>query len=163
MDSNLQPYRLLRINDLTYSFKTNTGVIYECSFVSYAEYFFEFPEIASKVFAFNIDRKDKTLKPRGKDPRIADTVVKIVGDFLVSQINAVVYVCDPSDGKGAARAKTFKSWFNYYEHDSIQIQQINACLEVGSDKLHTALLVHKKNKLKNKFVEAYLSLTDGDK
>jgi Family of unknown function (DUF6169) len=163
MDLNSQPYRLLRINDLTYSFTTDTGVIYECSFVSYAEYFFEFPEIASKVFAFNIDRKASTLKPRGKDQRIANTVVKIVGDFLVSQINAVVYVCDPSDGKGAARAKTFKSWFNYYEHDSYQIQQVNACLEVGNEKLHTALLVHRKNKLKNKFVEAYLNLSDGDK
>lgn len=163
MDFILQPYRLLRINDLTYSFTTDAGVVYQCSFVSYAEYFFEYPEIASKVFAFNIDRKDSTLKPRGKDPKIADTVVKIVGDFLVSQINAVVYVSDPSDGKGVARSKKFKSWFNYYEHDSIQIQQVNSCLEVGNEKLHTALLVHRKNKLKNKFVEAYLNLTDGDK
>jgi Family of unknown function (DUF6169) len=163
MDSNSQPYRLSKINDLTYGFTTDAGVIYQCSFISYAEYFFEFPEIASKVYAFNIDKKNTALKTRGIDPRIADTVVKIVGDFLVSQINAVVYVCDPSDGKGNARFKKFKSWFEYYTHDSAQIVQISDFLETDSGSLHAVLLVHKKNKLRDQFVKAFFDLNDGDK
>ena len=35
-------------------------------------------------------------------------------------------------------------------------------MEAGGIKIYTALLVHKKNKLKKKFVEAYMELTDVD-
>ena len=80
----------------------------------------------------------------------------------MSKINAVVYICDPNDGKGFVRARKFKTWFNYYEHPSHQILQLNTDLEAGGIKLYTALLVHKKNKLKKQFIEAYLELTDYD-
>ena len=86
--------------------------------------------------------------------------MNIVAQFLASKINAVVYVCDPSDGRSLARARKFKSWFNYFEHTSHQILQMNAQLEAGGIKLYTALLVHKKNKFRKQFIEAYLDLTD---
>jgi Family of unknown function (DUF6169) len=162
MDSNLRPYRLLRINDLTYSFTTDSGDKYKCSFLSYADYFANYPEIASNVFSFNLVSASKSLKHKGIDKKIAVTVVHIVAGFLISRINAVVYVCDPSDDKAAARARKFKSWFKYYEHPSHQILQLNTDMEAGGVKIYTALLVHKKNKLKKKFVEAYMELTDVD-
>lgn len=164
MGSNLPPYRLLRIDDLTYGFTTDNGDTYLCSFLSYAEYFANYPAIASKVFSFNLDLASKSSgkKPKGVDKKIAITVVHIVAEFLISKVNAVVYVCDPSDGKSMARARKFKSWFNYFEHASNEILQINALLETGDIKLYIALLVHKKNKLKKQFVEAYLDLTGND-
>lgn len=160
MDLNLPAYRLLQIDDFTYSFKTDTGVEYKCSFLLYAEYFVKYPDIADKVFSFNLEITSKSSKQRGIDERIAVTVVNVVGNFLMSKINAVVYICDPTDGKGVARSRKFKSWFSYYEHYSHQIIQINSDFEAGGIKLFTALLVHKKNKLKKQLVEAYIDLTD---
>ena len=162
MDLNLQPYRLLRVDDFTYSFTTDSGVKYKCSFLSYAEYFANYPDIADKVFSFNLDTVSSKPKQRGVDKRIAVTVVNIVGNFLMSRINAVVYVCDPADGKGSVRARKFKSWFDYYEHSSHQIIQLNSDLEAGGIKLYTALLVHRKNKFRKQLVEAYIDLTDID-
>jgi hypothetical protein len=162
MDSNLQPYHLLRIDDLTYSFTTDNGIEYKCTFLSFAEYFVQYPAIADKVFSFNLEIASKLSKQKGVDNRIAATVINIVGDFLMSKINAVVYVCDPSDGKAHVRSRKFKSWFDYFEHSSHQIIQVNADFEAGGITLYTALLVHRKNKLKKQLLEAYLDLTDYD-
>jgi hypothetical protein len=67
--------------------------------LSYSEYFSKHPHIAPFVYSFNLELKDKNAKPKKYDSRIADTVITIVGDFLSSQVNAVVYVCDNSDEK----------------------------------------------------------------
>ncbi|MBX9782860.1 MAG: hypothetical protein K2X48_06115 [Chitinophagaceae bacterium] len=161
MVTSLQPYKTIIHNPFYYSFVTTSGVEYFCYFTPYKEYFPNYPtEVASKFYAFNLDLADKKAKQKGVDKRIADTVITIVGDFLNKKINAVVYICDPSDGKAKARFRKFKSWFDYYEHPSYQIIQITSDFEAGGMKLYTALLIHRKNKLKKELVEAYLNLTD---
>ncbi len=162
MAINLRPYKYITHKPDNYSFITDAGVEYVCYFTPYGEYFKNYPELASKIFDFNIANRNKKTKTTGVDKRIADTVITIVGDFLNSKINAVVYVCDPSDGKGSARARKFQSWYAYFEHQSHQIIQVNGDLEAGGTKISTALLVHRKNKLKKKFIEAYLELIDYD-
>ncbi len=159
MASDLHAYHIYRISEYYYRFVTETNAEYECSFYSYAEYFLQHEDIASKVFSFNITLVTPHIKRKGVDWRIADTVIQIVGDFLSSRVNAVVYVCDPTDGKGAARARKFKSWYNYYEY-STEILQLNTDIEAGGIRLYTAFLVHKKNKLRERFIQAYLDLVD---
>ena len=102
------------------------------------------------------------MKHKGTDKRIAVTVVDIVAKFLISRINAVVYVCDPADGKGLARAKKFKSWFDYISHPSHEIIEVSTSFDAGGVKLYTVLLVHQKNKLKKQFIQAYIELTRFD-
>jgi Family of unknown function (DUF6169) len=163
MAISLQPYKYKVSKPFYYSFKTDNGFEYVCYFTPYGDYFYEYPEIAPKIFSFDIELKNTINKPKGTDKRIADTVIEIVGEFLMSQINAVVYICDPSDGKGNARFKKFQSWFEYYTHESSQIVQISDFLETDSGSLHAVLLVHKKNKLREQFVKAFFNLNDGDK
>ncbi len=163
MASNLHAYPIFQVSELSYRFITNAGIEYVCSFVTYAEYFKEHPPtISSKFYAFNLDLVNKKLKSKGTDKRIADTVISIVGDFLNSQINAVVYICDNSDGREVARAKKFLSWYDYYSHPSHQILQVTGDLKIGELRLYTALLVHRKNKLKKQLIEAYIDLIDYD-
>jgi len=160
MAIGLQPYNYITSRPDYYSFITDNGAEYICYFSSHAFYFKNYPKLAPKIFDFNIVLKNKGAKVTNLDNRIAATIIKIVGDFLSSKVYAVVYVCDASDGKGLARARKFKTWFNYYEHSSNDIIQINTDMKAGGIKLYVALLVHKKNKLKNKFIEAFLELTD---
>jgi len=102
--------------------------------------------------------------PEGTDKRIASTVNSIVTRFLESRINAVVYVCDNSDGKEAARAKKFLSWFNYFEPPSEKIIQVSHNFKVGGMLIYSSLLIHHENKQLKKIILAYLELTqDEDK
>lgn len=161
MATSLQPYKFITYKPDYYSFVTTAGIEYICYFTPYAEYFKNYPTvIASKFFSFNLELADKKKKATGTDKRIADTVVTIVGDFLNSKINAVVYICDNSDGREAARSRKFLSWYKYYEHPSHKIIKVSGDLDAGGITLFTALLVHQKNKLKKELVQAYLDLID---
>ena len=89
-------------------------------------------------------------------------MITIVGDFLGSKSNAVVYVCDNSDGRGKARSKKFLSWFDYYDHPSSKIVQVTSNFTVGGLFIYSSLLIHKKNKRFKDMVLAYLDLTRDD-
>jgi len=152
-------YEPIKIDELTFRFTTESEDVYQCYFLSYASFFSNYPDIASKVYGFNVDLVSGPIKHKGIDRRISFTVVNIVADFLASQINAVVYVCDPSDGRDGSRFKKFKSWYFYSEHPSGQIQQVVSDVDAGGMMLHTALLVHKKNPQKEQFVSAFFEIT----
>lgn len=163
MAISLQPYKYLVLKPDYYSFVTDSGIEYICYFSTYAEYFKSYPAVvSSKFFAFNLELVDKKKKMSGTDKRIADTLITIVGDFLNSKINAVVYVCDNSDGREAVRARKFLSWFRYFEHPSHKIIKVSGDFDAGGIILYTALLVHKGNKLKKELIQAYLELIDSD-
>ena len=162
MDTASQPYKFYSHKLRYYTFTTDRGAEYECSFISPADYFSSYPDIALRVFMFNVFLVSKPVM-KGIDYRIQFTVVDIVAQFLASQINAVVYVCDPSDGRDGARFKKFKSWYFYAEHPSGQIQQVVSDVDAGGITLHTALLVHKKNPQRKRFVDAYFELTQDEK
>ena len=163
MALSLQPYPIRKIDDQTYEFNTENDIDYLCSFLSFSEYFANRPDIAPYFFSFNLGLKEKNAKlPRGTDKRIADTVITIVGDFLNSKINAVVYVCDNSDGREAARSRKFLSWFDYYEHPSTKIIQVSNNFIAGGLFIYTTLLVHKKNKRIKDIILAFLDLTEDE-
>jgi hypothetical protein len=160
MAINLQPYKFTIHSPDYYSFVTATGVEYICYFTPYGEYFKNYPAaISSKFYSFNLELADKKNKPKGVDKRIADTVITIVGDYLASKTNAVVYVCDNSDGRQAARARKFLSWFDYFDHPSNKIVKVTSNFTVGGLFIYSSLLIHKKNKRFNDMVLAYLELT----
>lgn len=159
MDTRSQPYKIYNYKPHYFSFTTDRGVEYECNFYSAAEYFVDYPDIAPNVFLFNVSRISKEVI-KGIDYRIQFTVVEIVAQFLASKTNAVVYVCDPSDGRDAARFKKFKSWYFYAEHPSHTIIQLTNEVETGGMHFRMAMLVHKDNPRKDRFVKAYFELTD---
>ena len=164
MAINLHAYNFSRFDDLTFLFTTVAGDEYQCYFISYAEYFASQPDIASNFFSFNLKLISNGGKPirKGTDKRIADTVITIVGDFLASKSNAVVYVCDNSDGKESARARKFLSWFDYYDHPSSKIMQVTSNFEVGGLFIYSSLIIHKKNKSFTEMLLAYIELTKND-
>lgn len=163
MAINLQPYKITTYSPDYYSFITDAGIEYICYFTPYSEYFKNYPaSISSQFYSFNLELSNKEIKPKGIDKRIGDTVVTIVGDYLASKINAVVYVCDNSDGREAVRSRKFLSWFDYYDHPSNKIVKVTSNFTVGGLFIYSSLLIHKKNKRFNDLVFAYLELTKDD-
>ena len=161
MVSDLQPYKYRVYKPDYFSFTTDNGAEYECYFLSASEYFKDYPDISSNIFTFNLDLVSKPKTSRGVDKRIAHTVVTIVAAFLASQTNAVIYVCDTTDNREKARFRKFKSWFDYFQGKDVQ--QINASTEIEGIILYNAMLIHRKNKQRLRFIQAFLDLNDSEK
>ncbi|MBL7727097.1 MAG: hypothetical protein JNM68_05410, partial [Dinghuibacter sp.] len=131
MASDLHPYPLQQIDELTYLFVTDSGDEYKCYFISYGNYFADYPDIVSKIFGFNVAVVNPPNRNYGNDVRLAYTVIKIVASFLQSKINAVVYVCDPANEKGAARARKFNNWYHRFEQYARFVIQLTADVDAG--------------------------------
>ncbi len=160
MASFSKPYNYTTQQRDYYSFTTEAGDNYICYFISYAIYFTAYPDLAPKVFGFNIERRNQEIRHAGIDKRMAPTIVQIVAEFLLSETDAVVYVCDPSDGKGEARMRKFAGWFEFFTHESAHIFQLTAHFDGGGMIVYTALLLNKNNPLKARFAQAFLELNE---
>jgi Family of unknown function (DUF6169) len=149
----LQPYSYILIKPDYYAFTTNGGTEYHCYFYTAEEIFSDFPELASKAFGFNLAIKNSESTPKGLDKRIAVTIATILIAFLSDKKNAVIYICDNSDGHEKARFHKFTNWFRTYNDGSFI--QLKGVIHAGGIDILNALLIHKENSLLNDFIEAY--------
>lgn len=74
--------------------------------------------------------------------------------------DAVIYVCDSSDGKELLRKRKFDQWFKKYDDGSII--KIVGHVSLPGINIHNALLIHKDNPRKNIFIEAFANLNGID-
>jgi Family of unknown function (DUF6169) len=149
----LQPYKYILLKPDYYTFTTLAGTEYHCYFYAAEEIFSDYPLLAKKAFGFNIVLKNNITLQKGLDKRIASTVVKILKTFLDEKKNAIVYICDNSDGREKARFHKFSHWFHQYDDGSII--QLRGVVHAGGTNILNALLIHKENKYLNDFIEAY--------
>jgi len=157
MDFALQRYQISKINERLYSFETSTGCIYHCYFFDFSTAFSDYPDLAPKVFGFNLELKHKPDKITGLDKRIAITVATVLKTFLNEKENVVVYICDNSDNHEKARFHKFTNWFKTYNDGNII--QLKGVIRAGNTNVLNALLIHKDNKQLNEFIEAFEILT----
>ena len=154
MGSALQPYNYTTYKPDNYTFTTSTGCEYHCYFFDFSSAFATYPQLAPKVFGFNLELKSKPANKKiGLDKRIAVTVATIIKTFLNEKENTVVYICDTSDRREKARFHKFTNWFKIYNDGSII--QLKGVIKAGNINILNAMLIHKENKLLNEFIEAY--------
>ena len=93
---NLQPYNYTTHKPDYYAFTSAIGCEYDCYFYDFSSAFYLYPDLAPKVFGFNLELK---FKPEGLDKipldkQIAATVTSIIKAFINKKENVVVYICD---------------------------------------------------------------------
>jgi hypothetical protein len=155
----LQPYNYTTLRPDYYTFTTSVGCMYECYFYDFSSAFYLYPNLAPKVFGFNLELKYsppeiETIPP---DQRIAVTVTNIIKTFLIEKENVVVYICDNSDRREYARFHKFYQWFKLYNDGSIV--QLRGTIRAGNTNILNALLVHIDNPQLNDFIEAFEIIT----
>lgn len=91
---------------LEYSFETDSGIRYLV--------YFSAIDLIDDVPMWWFGFKQKGGSLLGYDSRIRATVVHILRTFFELHNDAVVFVCSPSEGKGAARYRLFNLWFELY-------------------------------------------------
>ena len=151
--SSLHPYDFVRENDTDYSFRTDAGVVYRVYFLDYSD---QFP-LPVTVYEFNIEPVDKEgNKKRGMDIRIGHTIVSILTKFFERNTNAMLMVCDSTDGREFQRKLLFERWYSQYSNG--KITKVDASLNTEDYMLYTSLFVHVDNPYKKQLIAAFYDL-----
>ena len=145
----------------SYFFKADSGIIYEIKFKEFFYLFDESSVFSHYTYEFAIEVADNPLQGRPPlDSRIPITVASVFIDFFERVTEPlVIYICDSSDSKQAARHRKFSQWFDLF--GSLNFVKINA--NIIDHKLvvyYTSLIIHKSNPKRILLTEAFIALTD---
>ena len=100
------PYQLTQINDMTFSFVTDKQIHYNVGF--YKDTYF----MDEGAYHFFIDNSEH--EHGSYDPKILDTVTVILEEFFGQGPSVMLYICDPTDKRQAARDRLYHLWFYDY-------------------------------------------------
>ena len=100
------PYHLTQINGMAFRFVTDQQVHYDVGF--YKDTFF----MGEGAYHFFIDNPQK--EHGAYDPKILDVVTLILEEFFSQEPTVMLYICDPTDKRQAARDRLYHLWFYDY-------------------------------------------------
>ena len=155
MDSlSRPPYSFKTIDNLNYEFVNRDGIKYHLFFMPVFDLY---PDLVN-TYSFSIEREG--TDPHPLDLRIAATVVEVLRRFFQNVENAMIMVCDSTDGKQFKRRNLFDRWFYYYNDGTLAA--INA--EVGGNDYQLMLSIYFKNDnpFKQQLIKAFGDLLSQD-
>ncbi len=148
MVSNSQnPYKVIEENPLDYSFVSRDGINYHLYFTPISSIY---PDLVN-TYSFSIEREG--MNPHPIDLRIGATVVHILRRFFETIENAMIMVCDSTDGKQHKRRNLFDHWFRYYNDGTLTT--INAEVGEGDYELLLSIYFRKDNPYKQQLIKAF--------
>lgn len=119
-----------------FRFCTNAGLHYTISFKE------DMPIGGCETYQFIINKVEDAHSPH--DSLVRATVISIINEFFVSNLNVLLYICDTSDGREAMRNRLFVSWFEEFsETGRFTIRNANA--EVEGEGIYAAIIVENRN------------------
>ena len=155
MVSNSQnPYKVIEENPLDYSFVNRDGINYHLYFTPISSVY---PDLVN-TYSFSIEREG--TNPHPLDLRIAATVVYVLRRFFENVENAMIMVCDSTDGKQRKRRSLFDRWFQYYNDGTLAT--VNAEVGEGDYELLLSIYFKKDNPYKQQLMKAFGDLLARD-
>ncbi len=130
------PYEVkISRNECFYVFTTDKGIRYSISFSE------EYEIGGSMSYQFSIDNIGNSHG--SYDKKIKDTIIAIIEDFFIENQDVLLYICDTSDNREAARNRLFLRWFEQYSPGNFTICTANSKVE-GTD-FYMAIIVANNN------------------
>lgn len=148
------PYNINEEASLDYTFVNRDGIKYHASFYSVEPLYPEFVD----TYSFSIELENKKAHPM--DRRIAITIAEILKRFFKVNTNAMIMVCDSTDGKELKRRKLFDKWFEHFSDDSVLKYDASAPLE--EYQLFISLYLSKDNPNMENLLQAFSKLMEAD-
>ena len=134
------PYKvMLSKNECFYVFTTDKGIRYVISFSE------EYEIGGCMSYQFSIDNIEKSHG--SYDKKIKDTIIAIIEDFFIENQDVLLYICDTSDNREAARNRLFLRWFAQYSPDRFTICTANS--KVEDTEFYMAIIVANNNPKKD--------------
>ena len=154
VSSSQSPYKVKEGNPFDYSFVNRDGINYHLYFTPISSIY---PDLVN-TYSFSIEREG--TNPHPLDLRIAATVVEVLRRFFQNVENAMIMVCDSSDGKQHQRRNLFDRWFHLYNDGTLTA--INAEVGEGDYELLLSIYFKKNNPYKQQLIKAFGDLLTQD-
>ena len=100
------PYQLIKLTDMTFAFLTDQGVHYK---IGFRQDIYFMREGAYHFFINNSEGEHGSY-----DPKIVDVVIAVLEEFFDQEPSVMLYICDPTDNRQAARNRLYNMWYQAY-------------------------------------------------
>lgn len=100
--NRLSPYAVACYND-EYHFRTDSGVEYAVDF--------KYESAFGGIPAYWFDLSNRSQRPSPNDPKVRETVIRIIVEFFRSNPDILLYMCDNANDQQAQRNRLFLRWF----------------------------------------------------
>lgn len=155
MESSSQsPFDIIENESLDYVFTSRDGIKYHATFYPVSVFY---PELVN-TFSFSIEPEDKKAHPL--DARIAATIIHILKRFFANNENAMIMVCDSTDGKERKRRMLFDRWFDKFADE--HILKYDASAPLNEYQLYLSIYFTKDNPNKTQLLQAFNNLLKTD-
>ena len=135
--NKIAPYEV-KAEGKQYVFDTAQGLRYEVRF------FEELPIGGCETWQFSFAKANS--EPAPEDPYVRFTLFAIIDEFFRENEDVLLYVCDTSDNREAARNRLFIRWFKQSaQPDRFTIRSASATIE--GQGFYAAIIVENRNPL----------------
>ena len=119
-------------NELT--FRTDNDIVYAVDFKE--ESFFD------PIPAYWFDLTNRSNRPSPNDPKVRETVIRIIIEFFRVNPDILLYLCDSANDQQAQRNRLFLRWFTGAEQSKLFMIRTATVVDEGSENF-IALIVPK--------------------
>jgi len=100
--NRLSPY-VVTCYDAEYHFHTDYGVEYAVDF--------KYESAFGGIPAYWLDLSNRSQRPSPNDPKVLQTVMRIIIEFFRANPDILLYMCDNANDQQAQRNRLFLRWF----------------------------------------------------
>ena len=140
------PYQLVQINDMAFGFVTDQHIQYKVGFYKYTYFMGDGSYL---FFIDNIEHEHGTY-----DPKILDVVTLILEEFFNQEPTVMLYICDPTDQRQAARDRLYHLWFYDYARNH-EMTLYSDSVTFKDTKYYTGILLRHDHPLHDKVLTYY--------
>jgi len=141
------PYQLQPLTDeLSFCFVTEQNLHYTIGF--YPDKYF-MPNEAYHFFIDNEQDEHGTL-----DPKIMDVVISVIEEFFYQDPMVMLYICDPTDNRQAARNLLYRMWYLEYAYNH-EMTLFSDAVVFGETKYFAGILLRHDHPRHNEILADY--------
>ena len=140
------PYSVWQVNEETYGFKTDFGVLYRIVFTPDQTIW------EDGAYEFGILNENQKSSP--SDKQLRETVFGIIEEFFASNPEILLYQCETGDNRQAMRDRLFLRWFSEYEHSDHYFIKVSEIIAEGISNF-AAVIVQPENPDLNRIISDF--------
>lgn len=125
------PY-IVKENGNEYTFKSDYGIVYAVSFKE--------EETFSPIPAYWFDLMNRSQKASPNDPKVRETVIRIIVEFFRANPDILLYMCDTADDQQAQRNRLFLRWFSGSEQSKLFFIKTALVIDEGVENFIAIIL-----------------------
>ena len=130
----------------SYIFETDNGIHYTISFEEETSFG------GCETYQFVVEKREQVRSAH--DPKVELTILAIVNQFFLENLDVLLYMCDDSDGREANRNRLFLTWFRKHAApDRFTIRTASAVIE--GTGFYAAIIAENRNPLLETIIEDF--------